>query len=110
MELEEIKVEALRYGYILRRVGHKRPHTQTNAADGTPVRDCYIPHIPCDGCTRARTQRIFARTRKAVETLTGAKCQTYADLWPYVLNVLEDGVIRAETALASLPEKGAQKK
>ena len=105
MTLEEVKVEALRYGYILRRVGHKHAHTQTKDADGTPVRDCYIPHIPCDGCTRARTHRIFARTRKAVEAATDRKVPSYADLWPFVLNILEDGVIRVEKAIADLPRK-----
>lgn len=110
MTLEQVKVEALRYGYILRRVGHKRPHTQTKAADGTPVRDCYIPHIPCDGCTLAKTHRIFARTRKVVEAFADKKVPTYADMWPYILNVLEDGVIKCERSIAELREKGAQKK
>ena len=90
MTLKQLKSEAARMGYILRRVGHKREKRQNYKPDGTPVRDCYIPHIPCDARTFAHTHRTLGTVRKWAELVEARALPTYADVWPYVLAVLDE--------------------
>lgn len=90
MTLEEIKTEALRYGYILRRVGHKREKIALHDGYGGLKRNCYIPHIPCDARTFAHTHRTFANLRKWEELVRGQAVPTYADMWPTVLAIIDE--------------------
>jgi hypothetical protein len=96
MTLQEVKTEALRYGYILRRVGHKRMKVQAYRPDGTPARNCYIPHIPCDARTFAHTHRTLGRFRDLVKR-QGHAVESYSDLWNWVLAVVDAHIVREIT-------------
>ena len=98
MTIEEIKTEARRHGYILRRIGHKRMKVQAYRPDGTPARDCYIPHIPCDARTFAHTHRTFGELRKWEELVRGKSVPTYADLWPTVLAIIDEKLRATQSA------------
>ena len=106
MTLEEVKTEAMRHGYILRRVGHKRTKVAAYHEDGTPVRDCYIPHIPCDARTYAHTHRTLRNLRDLYRR-RGSDCgKSYADLWTYVLAALDAHIAHEITEGANLAAKG----
>ena len=90
MTIEEIKTEARRHGYILRRIGHKREKVAVKDRNGELVRNCYIPHIPCDARTFAHTHRTFGKLRKWEELVRGKSVLTYADLWPTVLAIIDE--------------------
>lgn len=97
MTLEEIKTEALRYGYILRRVGHKREKIALHDGYGELVRNCYIPHIPCDARTFAHTHRTLGRFRDLMKR-RGHDVESYADLWNWVLAVIDSHIRITEEA------------
>lgn len=98
MTLQEIKTEALRYGYILRRVGHKREKVVQTDGKGWLVRNCYIPHIPCDARTYAHTHRTFGELRKWAKAVHGESLTNYADMWPLVLTIIDEKVRDAKAA------------
>ena len=102
MTLQEVKTEALRYGYILRRVGHKKPKVAVRDRNGELLRNCYSPHIPCDARTFAHTHRTLGALRRHAEAFQERKIPCYADLWEIVLAILDDAVAKGREAYDAL--------
>ena len=100
MTIEEIKTEALRFGYILRRVGHKCDKIALHDGYGGLKRNCYIPHIPCDARTFAHTHRTLGRFRDLVKR-QGHAVESYADLWNWVLAVVDAHIVHEITEEAN---------
>lgn len=106
MTLQEIKTEALRYGYILRRVGHKREKIALHDGYGGLRRNCYIPHIPCDARMYAHTHRTFCNLRKLIKRQGLDAGRAYADIWGWVLAAVDEFIAREITSEAEEAANG----
>lgn len=60
MKLNQLKAEAEKMGYELRKKGHHRDKKNSFDAEGNPVLDCYHPHLKMTASDYARTKKVYA--------------------------------------------------
>lgn len=90
MTLEQLKSEAARQGYGIRRVGMKREYKNSCRADGTPIFDYFHPHVRMRASEYARTKKMYAAFRNAIFLTSGREIKGDGELYRnYLLMLLE---------------------
>ena len=90
MTVEQLKTEADRLGYQLRRKGSNREYVNAENPDGTPVLDYFHPHIRMRASEYARTKKVYRLFAEQIKERFGRELKTESETYRhYLLLMLE---------------------
>ena len=90
MTVEQLKTEADKLGYQLRRKGSKREYVNSENPDGTPVLDYFHPHIRMRASEYARTKKVYRLFAEQIKERFGRELKTESETYRhYLLLMLE---------------------
>ena len=95
MSLADIRLAAAAHGYELRRKGRKQEKRNKQDADGNPILDCYMPHLPMTASEYARTKKVFAEFRRQVKKVFHADMRSDSEVYRHYLLLMNEHAARA---------------
>lgn len=94
MTVEQLKTEADKLGYQLRRKGSKREYVNSENPDGTPVLDYFHPHLTMRASEYARTKKVYAQFKKQVKAHFGRELKTDSEVYRFYMLLLMEHCAR----------------
>ena len=94
MTVGQLKTEADKLGYQLRRKGSKREYVNSENPDGTPVLDFFHPHLPMRASEYARTKKVYAQFKKQVKAHFGRELKTDSEVYRFYMLLLMEHCAR----------------
>ena len=90
MTVEQLKTEADKLGYQLRRKGSKREYVNSENPDGSPVLDYFHPHIRMRASEYAMTKKVYRLFAEQIKERFGRELKTESETYRhYLLLMLE---------------------
>lgn len=83
--------------YELRKKAEKQEKKNKTYADGTPVLDCYHPHLKMRASEYARTKKVYAAFRNVIRVTYGKEIKSDSELYRHYLLLLLEHCARSLT-------------
>lgn len=94
MTVEQLKTEADKLGYQLRRKGSKREYVNAENPDGSPVLDYFHPHIRMRASEYARTKKVYKLFKSQIKERFGRDLKTDSEVYRHYLLMLNEHCAR----------------
>lgn len=85
MTVKQLRDEADKIGYAVRKKGSKREYVNSEYPDGSPVLDFYHPHIRMRASEYARTKKVYRLFAEQIKKHFGREMKTDSEVYRHYL-------------------------